>query len=233
MPRRLENRIIRIRSNHSYMWVCLLLVLMVLWAIAAPESDWARFILVALQGATLVVAGLTSDAPARLVRAVAVLAFLALFGALVGGILGENVEGVTSLLGAMLVLLTPLLMLRGLGIALREFGVTLQVVFGAVAVYLLIGVFCASVYGTIARYGGQALFSGGNGDGTLSEHYYFSFVTQATVGYGDFAPGSSFARSVAVFQALVGQLYLVTVLALLVSNLGRGPGRRLRETDQG
>ena len=125
-------------------------------------------------------------------------------------------------------LLTPMLMLRGLRLTLREHGVTLQTVFGAVAIYLLIGVFCASVYGSIARYGGQPLFAGGAGDGTLSEHYYFSFITQATVGYGDFAPGSSLGRSVAVFQALVGQLYLVTVLALLVSNLGRGPGRGLR-----
>jgi len=53
---------------------------------------------------------------------------------------------------------------------------------------------------------------------------YFSFVTQTTVGYGDLTAAGGFGRALAVLEALIGQLYLVTVIALLVSNLG--PARR-------
>jgi hypothetical protein len=50
---------------------------------------------------------------------------------------------------------------------------------------------------------------------------YFSFVTMATVGYGDLAPESGLARALAVTGGLVGQIYLVTAVAALVGNLGR------------
>ena len=57
---------------------------------------------------------------------------------------------------------------------------------------------------------------------TLADHVYFSFVTQTTVGYGDFTPDEAVARAVAIAQALTGQLYLVTVVSLLIGGfLGR------------
>ena len=50
---------------------------------------------------------------------------------------------------------------------------------------------------------------------------YFSFVTLATVGYGDYTAAHQLGRMLAIVEALMGQLYLVTVLAILVSQLGR------------
>ncbi|MFM7551963.1 MAG: potassium channel family protein, partial [Actinomycetota bacterium] len=50
---------------------------------------------------------------------------------------------------------------------------------------------------------------------------YFSYITLATVGYGDFTAADAVGRLLAMLEGLVGQLYLVTVLALIVSNLGR------------
>jgi hypothetical protein len=216
-------------APHSYGFVFLLLLCVVVWAIAAPDENWSRIVLLLLQSAALVVAGWTSAAPQRLQVAIRAVAGLSVLIAVVALAAGYDARGETSIVGALLVLMTPALMIRGLRIALRDQGVTLQVVFGAVAMYLFIGIFFASLYGIIARWGGDPLFGDGAGDGTLSEHYYFSFITQATVGYGDFVPGSSLARSMAVLQALIGQLYLVTVLALLVGNLGRRPQRPLRE----
>ena len=49
---------------------------------------------------------------------------------------------------------------------------------------------------------------------------YFSFVTLTTVGYGDVLTRSDLGHTLAVTEALVGQIYLVTVVALLVSDLG-------------
>jgi hypothetical protein len=56
-------------------------------------------------------------------------------------------------------------------------------------------------------------------DGTRSLRLYFSFVTLATLGYGDYTPAGNLGHTLAVLEALIGQLYLVTVLALLVSRL--------------
>ncbi len=54
-----------------------------------------------------------------------------------------------------------------------------------------------------------------------SDFVYYSFVTLTTVGYGDLTASTGIGRMLSVTEALVGQLYLVTVVAILVSNLGR------------
>jgi hypothetical protein len=63
-------------------------------------------------------------------------------------------------------------------------------------------------------------------DGTRSLRLYFSFVTLATLGYGDYTPAHELGRTLAIVEALFGQLYLVTVIALLVSRMrGREPAQ--------
>jgi len=57
-------------------------------------------------------------------------------------------------------------------------------------------------------------------------YLYFSFVTLTTVGYGDYSAGSDVGRMMAVIEALVGQLYLVTVVAIVIGNIGRPRQRR-------
>jgi voltage-gated potassium channel Kch len=56
---------------------------------------------------------------------------------------------------------------------------------------------------------------------TTADYLYFSYVTQTTLGYGDFTAAAGLGRALAVLEALIGQIFLVTVVALLVSNLGR------------
>ena len=110
-------------------------------------------------------------------------------------------------------------------------GASERVIAGALSVYLLIGMLCAYLYGAIAAVGSQPLFAGGQGDGTTADHVYFSFVTQTTVGYGDYAPLAPVARSIAIAEALIGQLYLVTVISLLVGGFigARSSGSARRE----
>src|SRR6185312_7991166 len=62
-----------------------------------------------------------------------------------------------------------------------------------------------------------ALF-GERGDPALSEAIFFSFVTMTTTGYGDLVPAGNPAQSLAVLEALVGQLFLVTAVAKVVDN---------------
>jgi hypothetical protein len=93
-----------------------------------------------------------------------------------------------------------------------------QAVTGAVCVYLLIGMLFVFLYGVLAALGSGDFFAQGT-DGTRSLRLYFSFVTLATVGYGDYTAAGELARTLAVVEALVGQLYLVTVIAVLVSRM--------------
>ena len=59
------------------------------------------------------------------------------------------------------------------------------------------------------------------GDVTRSDYMYFSFITMATVGYGDVTPEGNLGRALAVIEGLLGQIYLVIAVAVLVSSLGR------------
>lgn len=95
-----------------------------------------------------------------------------------------------------------------------------QTVLAAISIYFLLGLTFAFLYRGAALIGDAPFFTSGT-DGTLSDHVYFSFVTMTTVGFGDLAPATHTGRAIAVLEAMAGQLYLVTVLALVVSNLGQ------------
>ena len=81
------------------------------------------------------------------------------------------------------------------------------------------------VYGAIDRFGGDPFFAGGQ-EATASHCVYFSFITLTTVGYGDFVARSDLGHTLALFEALLGQIYLVTIVSVLVSNVGRARAMR-------
>ena len=114
-----------------------------------------------------------------------------------------------------------------LGVIVRIFGrvakapiINAGVVVNAVTVYLMLGLFFAYVYMSLSAAAGEAFFAQGPNQPT-TVFLYFSYITLATVGYGDFTPAFNAGRFAAVAEGLMGQLYLVTVHALIVSNLGR------------
>jgi hypothetical protein len=119
---------------------------------------------------------------------------------------------------------TALLSLAILGVVvgIKVFGTgraTFDRILGAVALYILIGVVWAEAYQLVnshlpAAYAGIAR---GNAQGDRATWIYFSFVTLTTVGYGDITPVAHIARSFAILEALIGQLYPAIVLARLVS----------------
>jgi hypothetical protein len=96
--------------------------------------------------------------------------------------------------------------------------VNAQSITGAICIYVLVGILFVFLYNAVALIGAGPFFAQGT-DGTRSLRLYFSFVTLATLGYGDYTPAAELGRTLAVLEALLGQLYLVTVLALLVSRL--------------
>ena len=90
---------------------------------------------------------------------------------------------------------------------------------GAVCLYLLLGLAWAIVY-SLFQWADPGSFAGLPGDADVSfdsAFVYFSFVTMATLGYGDIVPLTPTLRTVAYLQAIVGQFYLAMLVASLVS----------------
>lgn len=193
---------------------------------ASPSTVWSTLIVVLLQTGTVLAATHATKARpllrhlANVIAAIGLIAAIAVLVASDGTSGQPDGRGTTFLLTAILVALAPLVV--GLGVIddLRARGVTVQAVMGAICIYLLLGLLFAFVYGAISNIGDAPFFTDGT-DGDTQIRQYFSFVTLTTLGYGDFAPAIDLGRTVATIQALLGQLYLVTIVAVLVSNMGR------------
>ena len=78
------------------------------------------------------------------------------------------------------------------------------------------------LYGIISELETKPFFAE-NVRGDQSDFLYFSFASLTTTGYGDLTAATNVGRSFAITEALIGQIYLVTVVALIVGNIGRTP----------
>jgi hypothetical protein len=191
----------------------------------SPPGRVQTVLATALAGWSLVLAFRAAHAPRRRVTVIAALACAATIAAVIRAATDAFDEGSVLAINAALVALGPPAVAVGLLRDLRASGtVRLEAVTGVLALYILIGMFFAFLYGAIDRLEGADFFAGGEA-ATASSSLYFSFVTLTTVGYGDLVAATDPGRTLAVFEALIGQIYLVTVVSLIVSNLGRPPRR--------
>jgi hypothetical protein len=114
-----------------------------------------------------------------------------------------------------------------LSFAFRARSIEREHVYAALSAYLLAGVFFGSFYWVLEQiHPGSFIVSG---ELSPSSAIYFSFVTLATLGYGDIVPRSDVARGLAIVEGVGGQLFLAVLIARLVSLYAReGPGERNR-----
>lgn len=105
-------------------------------------------------------------------------------------------------------------------IVLRAHTVTLDVLLGAINVYLMIGVVFAFVYALIEHLQ-PGSFTGleelVNIPDRMLYYIYFSYITMSTLGYGDISPLTPYGMTASYFEAILGQLYLAILLARLVA----------------
>ena len=116
---------------------------------------------------------------------------------------------------------------------LKKHLATVQSIFGAVCVYLLLGLSWAQLYWATERMDGESLSfthrvtaEGSADDRTIapySQVVYFSFVTMSTLGYGDIVPETPLAQTLTWMQSVLGQFYLAVLVAWIVSAVPRGP----------
>jgi hypothetical protein len=103
--------------------------------------------------------------------------------------------------------------------AFQHRNVTLNTLAAGISAYLIIGLWFATIYRGMASIQGGEFFAQ-PGPLRPGDFVYFSFITLTTVGYGDLSPFSNSARSAAVIEAVLGQVFLVTAVARIVSLMG-------------
>lgn len=214
------------RPEYSFGIVLVLILCSLTFQVAAPETEVSRFLTLILHGIVLMSALLAAHAHRVLTRIAGFAVVVAIIGsgiALVGP--GEFNELPAGIVNMMFIGLTPIALATGLIRELRdERTVTIRTMFGVLCIYLLIGSFFAFVFGVIDEATSSHFFSTIL-DADASDFLYFSFATLTTVGYGDLVTTNELGRSLAITEALIGQIYMVTVVALIVSNMGRGRPR--------
>jgi voltage-gated potassium channel len=130
-------------------------------------------------------------------------------------------------ISALICILSLCIMLR---LLFTEGPVESERIFAALDVYLLIGVICGLLFCILEKqwpgsfyFHSKPLFE--NTSSIMPDMLYFSFVTLATLGYGDITPVAGPARALAVVETICGQIYLVVVVARLVSLYQRKTGQ--------
>jgi hypothetical protein len=209
-------------ATYRYGVVLTLLLVLVAFSIVAPTATWSRAIGFALEVSALVVTVATSRAT-RAIRGRRSLIVAVVGAVLVAAIALRSLPvALTFAISGLISAAIPVALAGGVVRLLRDRGVTIQAVAGALSVYLLVGLLFAWTIGFVAKVQGSPYFVQQHGVDTSSAAYY-SFTVMTTTGLGDLTAATRVGRALAVVEMLIGQIYVVVVIGLLVGNV---TGRR-------
>jgi hypothetical protein len=197
--------------------VLILLDYVALSLLSGETAAWARVAAQVSLGVTLIATLVAARAHQRVIFLAALFIFAGVV-ALGGAVLARSDLATSAVyaLGALLIVGTPVLILRDIA---SHKVVTTDSVMGAACAYLLFGICFALIYATVGQLTSQGFF--GAGKSPTSDFLFFSFTTLTTVGYGNLIPVNAVGQSLAMVEALSGQIYLVVVVARLVALWGQ------------
>jgi ion channel len=192
---------------------------------AAIHGSSAQSAVVLIQLLTVWIVFTVSESPvARRIAGIAVVigAFLTVIAWIAGSIAGDkNVTRVLFVISALLYLVAPVIIVRHI---FRRSVVDGQTVLAAIAAYLLIGMMFTFAFLATSAIQVTPPFFGAQGPGSASQDLFFSFVTLTTTGYGNLVPAANPGQTLAVLEAIAGQLFLVTTVAKVVTAWRRPSG---------
>jgi hypothetical protein len=210
----------RLERGDTYVAVFVLLIVTYFLVSLLPSATWSRLIEELAVGATLLITLRTSHARMRLQRLARAGVLAGLVLTLIGSLVTDAIA-LVHLVFLLLLLVTPFVILNRV---LRHDEVSIETIAGAIDVYVLLGLIFAAIYRSIAAISLTPFFAQ-TSHASPNQFLYFSFVSLTTVGYGDLTAATNFGRSVVVLEPLLGQIFLVTTVARLVS-VWRGPRAR-------
>ena len=211
-------KVLRILDSYASLLALLLLNFFMLELIDDPR--WGAVVSTLLGAVALVVAISDPEAGERvsrrqgiLIAACVLLAPVVLVTSSTQVLALAYLLPVALLVGATL----PITLVR----VLRHRRVTSETVLGALCTYVLLGLTFAFVYLAVSEFRDEPFFVQ-QGPHQQSEYLYYSFVTLTTLGFGDLSPTVGLPQALTALEALVGQVFLVTLVARLVTLWGRG-----------
>jgi Ion channel len=206
----------RMRRGDSY-GLLLVLILAAYIAIALFErSPWERFLISILLGLVVLLTLHTSHVRALPLRVGIGLVLIVELSVFVQALIGREGNDGSAYVMFVLLLMAPIVILSRI---LRHEVVGVETILGAICIYVLLGIGFAGIYAGINDFEAAGFFAQ-PGPKSNVDYLYFSFVTITTVGFGDLTAGTDVGRVVVTFEALIGQVFLVTLVARLVSMYG-------------
>ncbi|MGC1165771.1 MAG: ion channel [Solirubrobacterales bacterium] len=190
------------------------------------NHGWSAVILTVATSATSVVALTSSHARPRLVRSAIALSGLTIGLAAVAAISDERTW--LNFASAVQIALLAIAMAAVLHRVVITAEVGSRTILGAISVYTALGILFTFLYGTIERIQGGPFFEG-VAHPAGSDFLFFSYTTLTTTGYGNLVPGGQPGRMLAGLEMMLGQVFLVTLVAGLVSLWRPGEGLRKRQ----
>lgn len=217
----------RFAEGDTYGTLLTLIVVAYILMAATEDSRWSRTIVGVCFGATLLLALHTSHVRGRVIQLVAVIVGATVLWSFVLAVLDrEPFMGAGHVVIALVIAAPGVILYR----IFRHPVINVETILGAIDAYLLLGIAFAAVYRMLDTVDSH-FFRQGTASGI--KYLYFSFVVITTLGFGDLTPRTDIGRVVVSLEALLGQIFLVTVVAVLVANLGRAARRttKANETD--
>lgn len=228
--RRGASLIERIARGDTYALLFLLLLVYYLTLSLIPLNRSTRLLLVSIGVITLLLALHTSRVHRRLMLVAFVASGVAVVLAAIEFVTGDHVfSGSAALTIGLLLLTTPAVILRRI---FEHERVDIETIAGAIDVYFLLGIIFGFAYLGIQDVGSSPFFEQIKAADT-GEFMYFSFITLTTVGFGDLTPAGDLGRALAGLEAMIGAVFLVTLVARLVALYGteRRPGVVIDENE--
>jgi hypothetical protein len=209
------------RIANAFGLVLLLVIAIYVLASLVSYRGWGAVALAAVTVTCAAVALASSEAGPRLVRGAALLGAVAFVLAVVsaaGG--GSTLLGVSALIEIVLLTVASAKML---GAVLAEHEVNFRTILGAISVYVLLGILFTYVYFAVDKLQSGLFFGRPTQTG---DFVFFSITTLSTTGYGNLVPAGQPGKMLSGLEMLVGQIFLVTLIAGLVSLWRPGSMRR-------
>jgi hypothetical protein len=218
------------RASDAFGLVLVLVLITYVLASLLENRGWSSVLLTIVTSATSVVALTSSHAHHRVVRAAIWLSALTIGLATIGAAAGDRTWlNFASVVQVSLLAIAMAAVLRRV-VSAPEVG--FRTILGALSVYTVLGILFTFVYGTIDRVQGGPFFEGvAHPQG--SDFIFFSYTTLTTTGYGDLVPGGQPGQLIAGLEMMAGQIFLVTLVAGLVSLWRPGEGLKRRRERRG
>jgi hypothetical protein len=223
----LEDQALRVgrRIANAFGLLFVLVLLTYVLASLTKFAGWSAVGVSVVASMSSCVAFATADASPRVVRSAALLALVSIMFVVInaaGG--GHSFLGLGALIQMLLLSASALTVLVAV---MLETKVGFRTILGAISVFVMLSLLFAFLYVAVDRLQGGAFFAGNPKLGT-GDYVFFSLTTLTTTGYGNLVPAAQPGKMFAGIEMLTGQIFVVTLIAGLVSMWQPGEWARER-----